>query len=251
MATPILHVNPQSAASNNPSPEAQHRQCEEDGIVAGVAQKDARSARALARWAVAAGVVVIVLLIFAQAWGIAKLPWATRGDEAAQLPPKEGPGIQKVEGQPYSLLVPDDVPQVAGHPSRVDVDRVAVAVKPTRTAPLVMSGSTALDPARLIRVRVRFAPADVVEIGKIADPHRSPGEVPPPRRDFQMGDAGEEGRPAGGGFQRGRGQQEERPLRRAFAVAVERGGAPAGRGQARRPFPKFSCSMPDATWKPI
>src|SRR5208337_2476792 len=49
-------------------------------------------------------------------------------------------------------------------------------------------GSTALDPARLVRIRVRFAPAEVVEIGKIDDPHASPGNVPPVRRDLQVGD---------------------------------------------------------------
>ena len=51
-----------------------------------------------------------------------------------------------------------------------------------------MPGSTALDPARLIRVRVRFAPAEVVEIGKIDDPHSSPGNIPPLRRELQAGD---------------------------------------------------------------
>ena len=51
-----------------------------------------------------------------------------------------------------------------------------------------MPGSTALYPARLIRVRVRFAPAEVVEFGKIDDPHVSPGNVPPLRRDLQAGD---------------------------------------------------------------
>ena len=69
-----------------------------------------------------------------------------------------------------------------------NVDQIAVAEKPTRTRPLVMPGSTALDPARLIRVRVRFAPAEVVEIGKIDDPHSSPGNIPPLRRDLQAGD---------------------------------------------------------------
>ena len=56
-----------------------------------------------------------------------------------------------------------------------------------------MPGSTALDPARLIRVRVRFAPAEVVEMGKIDDPHSSPGNIPPLRRDLQVGDAVKKG----------------------------------------------------------
>ena len=52
--------------------------------------------------------------------------------------------------------------------------QIAVAMPPTRTLPLEMPGSTALDPARLIRMRVRFAPADVVAMGQIVDPHGSP-----------------------------------------------------------------------------
>lgn len=66
--------------------------------------------------------------------------------------------------------------------------QIAVAMPPTRTLPLEMPGSTALDPARLIRMRVRFAPADVVAMGQIVDPHGSPGNVPPARRDLQVGD---------------------------------------------------------------
>ena len=49
-----------------------------------------------------------------------------------------------------------------------------------------MPGSTALDPSRLIRMRVRFAPAEVVEIAQIDDPHSSPGN----------------GRPCGASFRR-------------------------------------------------
>ena len=83
--------------------------------------------------------------------------------------------------------MPEDVRKSLGI-RKGNVDQIAVAEKPTRTRPLVMPGSTALDPARLIRVRVRFAPAEVVEIGKIDDPHSSPGNIPPLRRDLQAGD---------------------------------------------------------------
>ncbi len=83
--------------------------------------------------------------------------------------------------------MPEDVRKSLGI-RKGNVDQIAVAEKPTRTRPLVMPGSTALDPARLIRVRVRFAPAEVVEIGKIDDPHGSPGNIPPLRRELQAGD---------------------------------------------------------------
>ena len=83
--------------------------------------------------------------------------------------------------------MPEDVRKSLGI-RKGNVDQIAVAERPSRTRPLVMPGSTALDPARLIRVRVRFAPAEVVEIGKIDDPHSSPGNIPPLRRDLQVGD---------------------------------------------------------------
>jgi cobalt-zinc-cadmium efflux system membrane fusion protein len=83
--------------------------------------------------------------------------------------------------------VPEEVRKALGILKR-GVEQIAVAEPPSRNLPLVMPGSTALDPARLVRVRVRFAPAEVVEIGKIDDPHASPGNVPALRRDLQAGD---------------------------------------------------------------
>ena len=48
-------------------------------------------------------------------------------------------------------------------------DLFAVAQAPTTTQPILLSGSTALDPTRLARIRARFAPARVVEIGQVQD----------------------------------------------------------------------------------
>ena len=115
-----------------------------------------------------------------------KLPWA-KSDQKANSPSKEALGVELVKDKPNSLLVPEDVRKSLGI-RKGNADQIAVAEPPTRKLPLVMPGSTALDPARLIRVRVRFAPAEVVEFGKIDDPHASPGNVPPLRRDLQAGD---------------------------------------------------------------
>jgi cobalt-zinc-cadmium efflux system membrane fusion protein len=95
--------------------------------------------------------------------------------------------VELVAGKPNSLFVPEEVRKSLGI-CKGNVDQIAIAEKPTRTRPLVMPGSTALDPSRLIRVRVRFTPAEVVEIGKIDDPHSSPGNIPPLRRELQAGD---------------------------------------------------------------
>ena len=126
-------------------------------------------------------------MVFAVAFGAVKLPWTTPVAEKADPPAKEALAVELVAGKPNSLLVPEEVRKSLGI-RKGNVDQIAVAEKPTRTRPLVMPGSTALDPARLIRVRVRFAPAEVVEIGKIDDPHGSPGNIPPLRRELQAGD---------------------------------------------------------------
>ncbi len=129
-----------------------------------------------------------VLAVFAVASGAVKLHWGTAAAEKTDPPPGEALAVETVDGRPDSLFVPEDVRKSLGM-RKGNIDQVAVAVRPTRTRPLVMPGSTALDPARLIRVRVRFAPAEVVEMGKIDDPHSSPGNIPPLRRDLQVGDA--------------------------------------------------------------
>jgi cobalt-zinc-cadmium efflux system membrane fusion protein len=129
--------------------------------------------------------ILVILMAMAVAFGGVKLPWTTPVAEQAEPPAKEALAVELVK--PNSLLVPEEVRNSLGI-RQGNVDQIAVAEKPIRTRPLVMPGSTALDPARLIRVRVRFAPADVVEIGKIDDPHGSPGHVPPLRRDLQAGD---------------------------------------------------------------
>ena len=136
------------------------------------------------------GVLIPLLVIsaaFAVAFGAVKPPWMTPKGEEVAPPTQALPAVELVAGRPNSLLVPEDV-RISLGIRMGNVDQIAVAEKPGRTRPLVMPGSTALDPARLIRVRVRFAPAELVEIGKIVDPHGSPGNVPPLRRDLQAGD---------------------------------------------------------------
>ncbi len=131
--------------------------------------------------------LLAILILFAWLYETKKLPriiFNTRQEDATA---KEPLGVKLVKDKPNSLLVPEAV-RVALGIRKGSVDQIAVAMQPTRKLPLVMPGSTALDPARLVRVRVRFAPAEVVEIGKIDDPHASPGIVPPLRRDLQAGD---------------------------------------------------------------
>jgi cobalt-zinc-cadmium efflux system membrane fusion protein len=130
--------------------------------------------------------IVVILGGFAWAYQAGKLPWM-KADAGAVDPKDEAPEVKLVKDKPNSLLVPEDVRKALGM-IKGGVEQIAIARPPTGKLPVVMPGSTAIDPAHLIRVRVRFAPVEVVEIGMIADPHASPGDVPPPRRNLQAGD---------------------------------------------------------------
>jgi cobalt-zinc-cadmium efflux system membrane fusion protein len=77
-------------------------------------------------------------------------------------------GVHLVKGKPNTLRVPADVRRTLGI-RKGKTDRFALARVPTEGRPLELPGSTALDPTRLVRVRIRFAPAEVVQIGQMAD----------------------------------------------------------------------------------
>jgi membrane fusion protein, heavy metal efflux system len=77
------------------------------------------------------------------------------------------PGVHLVEGTPHTLQVPEEVRMRLGV-RKGGKDRVAVVKVPTETRPLNLFGSTALNPSRLIRIRARFAPCEVVQIGQHA-----------------------------------------------------------------------------------
>jgi len=78
------------------------------------------------------------------------------------------PGVSLVKGKPHTLEVPEDVRRVLGI-RKGDKELLAVARAPEVMRPLVMTGSTALNPTRLARIRARFAPARVVQIAQIQD----------------------------------------------------------------------------------
>jgi cobalt-zinc-cadmium efflux system membrane fusion protein len=66
--------------------------------------------------------------------------------------------------------VPDEVRLALGI-RRGGQDIFATAQPPSQPQALVLPGSTALDPTKLMRIRARFAPAEVVEIAKVRDEH--------------------------------------------------------------------------------
>jgi cobalt-zinc-cadmium efflux system membrane fusion protein len=116
-----------------------------------------------------------------------RLPASTR-DQEEQGARAGSPrlSVALVSGQAHTLQVPDEVCASLGI-RKGDHDSVAIAQPPTTMRPLVLPGSTALDPTRLARVRARFAPARVVDLGQVWD--RSPRNGHSEFRELRQGDS--------------------------------------------------------------
>jgi len=84
--------------------------------------------------------------------------------------------ISLVADKPHTLAIPDEVCEALGI-RKGDRDSIAIAQPPTTMRPLVIPGSTALDPSRLARIRARFAPARVVKLAQVWDYNRKTGQT--------------------------------------------------------------------------
>jgi cobalt-zinc-cadmium efflux system membrane fusion protein len=128
--------------------------------------------------------VGVVLTAFAFSLGIQlpNIPLHAREPkqkvEPKQKPEAEPPttGVSLFADRPHSLEVPEEVRTVLGI-RKGNKEMIEMAKAPTLMKPLVLPGSTALDPTRLARIRARFAPARVVEIGQVADINRKTGQT--------------------------------------------------------------------------
>ena len=96
------------------------------------------------------------------------------------------PSLSLVSGQAHTLKVPDEVCAALGI-RKGEQDAVAVAWLPKTMRPLVLPGSTALDPTRLARIRARFAPARVVSLAQVWDYARKTGQTE--YRELRPGDS--------------------------------------------------------------
>jgi cobalt-zinc-cadmium efflux system membrane fusion protein len=121
------------------------------------------------------GVVVLALAALAVLGGYffgVQLPGLSNPNQnkeaSAEKNESPAPGVSLVKGKSHTLNVPQEVRTVLGI-RRGNQDVLAVARVPTTMRPLVLAGSTALDPTRLARIRARFAPCRVVGIGQIHD----------------------------------------------------------------------------------
>jgi CheY-like chemotaxis protein len=136
-----------------------------------------------------AGVVVVALLMLAgfviYVVGV-PIPGLSAAPEQRTVEKPPPPKIEVLSrtGEPPTVLVPEDVRRSLGIRGKDGTDRLATVRVPTEARPLVLSGSTALAPAGVMRIRARFAPAEVVELGQVDD--RSTGATT--RRDLRSGD---------------------------------------------------------------
>jgi cobalt-zinc-cadmium efflux system membrane fusion protein len=133
----------------------------------------------------------------AAAMGWVRLPWQAAAEENGPAPSRTVVlGVELVKGQPNTLFVPAEVREALGI-RKNNVDLIAVAKKPTHSRPLVMAGSTALDPTRLFRVRARFAPspssAEVTEIAQVTEDPAQTGKLESVFREIRSGDRVQKG----------------------------------------------------------
>lgn len=114
-----------------------------------------------------AGIVLVIFLGFVL--GV-QLPGMSAKAEDIKIEPKARLGVDTVKDKPHTLLVPEAVRAALGI-RKNGKDLIVEAQKPTATRPLKLYGSTALDPTRLWRARLRFQ-AEVVQFGKTVDENR-------------------------------------------------------------------------------
>jgi cobalt-zinc-cadmium efflux system membrane fusion protein len=113
-----------------------------------------------------AGVVVLGLLILAGVTVVLLGGWmpfkAASPPERPVAPAAKTATAELVPNMPYTLMVPEDVRKALG------IAEAAPAEPPKTTRPLVMPGSTALDPSRVSRIKTRFN-AEVIEIAQVPE----------------------------------------------------------------------------------
>jgi cobalt-zinc-cadmium efflux system membrane fusion protein len=167
----ILEPDVHTRTNEPASPEEPRQPLTARGPGAELPAKGMRAALLL----VALPLVVLAVVTGASAFGLRiHLPWQPKSDSEEVEAAKAGPpaaalfGVELVAGMPHTLALPEAVRTSLGI-RKGNADLLAEAQPPTRTRAMVLPGSTALDPTRLWRIRARFAPARVVEVGRVTD----------------------------------------------------------------------------------
>jgi cobalt-zinc-cadmium efflux system membrane fusion protein len=111
--------------------------------------------------------IVVILLLLAGGGLAAYLSGVPipglRQTKASPAEPPKPPRLKVELVAKNTIRVPEEVRKSLGM-RKGNTDIVDVAVKPTLKRPLVLSGSTMLDFNNIIRVKARFAPAEIVKI---------------------------------------------------------------------------------------
>lgn len=117
-----------------------------------------------------------------------RLPGMAAEVEMKIEPPRQR-GVELVKDQPHSLLVSEQVRTALGI-RKGGSDRIDIVKAPTTTRPLTLYGSTDLNHAKEVRIRVRFTPCEVVKIGEHpvypGEPGNTSGQTQ--YRELQTGD---------------------------------------------------------------
>jgi membrane fusion protein, heavy metal efflux system len=158
MHTPVIEVRPDSSAPLPPA--ATSKRTARISLCPKTAVRILTALTLVALTALTWHVFGLPLPMFGQSAGVE----FAGGDKKISMPP----GVTLVRNKPHTIEVPDDVRTVLGI-RKSNKDLFAVAAPPAAMHPLVLPGSTAIDPPRLARIRARFAPTRVVEIGQTQD----------------------------------------------------------------------------------
>ncbi len=111
-----------------------------------------------------ATLLVLLLVVGIGLWQAGLLrPQISQAESKPQESASALAGVELVKDSPHTLAVSEEVRKTLGI-LKGGKEQVEVVRKPAHGRPLVVPGSTALDPSTIIRVRARFAPAEVVQV---------------------------------------------------------------------------------------
>src|SRR5262249_47328711 len=139
--------------------------------------------------------ILLALLVAGLAAGVyffvlPRLHSTEKPAEPAEAPRSKLPTVKLVEGKPETIFVPADVRKALGIEGTFEIlkggkvvqetngkkaagaDGTYKVEKPREGKPLVMPGSTAIDPLNIRRIRSRFQ-AEIIKVTKVTD--RVPG----------------------------------------------------------------------------
>jgi cobalt-zinc-cadmium efflux system membrane fusion protein len=149
------------------------------------------------------GVVILALAGVAGAFWMGFLHLPAHGPSGQEDQEERKPlNVELAKDKPYTLEVPGDTRLALGiavkdPKTHQIIDRLETARRPRTGWPLELPGSTMLDPARILRIRARFAPAEVISIHKTTVGAAQSGSGTTEDREIRPGDTIKKGEELG------------------------------------------------------